>query len=447
MSNPKRDRQGPERTPVGDRDEARPGHAHTGSADAPGGHADHDPTHGQAMPTEDGQVMDPLQAAGRHGHDMHAGQGMKHGGDDAPAGHEHAGQGMGHGGHHGHGDHVAMFRRLFWIMLVLSVPTVLLSGMLASLVGYPLPDVPGLEWVSPILGTVIYLWGGRPFLTGAVGEIRARKPGMMLLIGMAITVAFVASWGASLGVFSHGLDFWWELALLVVIMLLGHWLEMRSLAQTSSALESLAALLPDEAEKVEGDRVVTVAPAELRLGDVVIVRPGGRVPADGEVVEGGADVDESMITGESRPVPRGVGDKVVAGTVATDNALRVQVTAVGEDTALAGIQRLVAQAQSSSTRAQLLADRAAGWLFWYRPGRRRHHHRGVGRASATRRTRWCARSPCWSSPAPTRWGWRSRWWCPSPPSAPRAVACWSRTAPRWSGCAPSTPCCSTRPAP
>jgi Cu2+-exporting ATPase len=350
MANPKRDRQGPEKTPVGDRDEARPGHAHTGSADSPGGHADHDPTHGQAMPTEDGQVMDPLQAADRHGHDTHAGQGM------------------GHGGHHGHGDHVAVFRRLFWIMLVLSVPTVLLSGMLASLVGYPLPDVPGLEWVSPILGTVIYLWGGRPFLTGAVGEIRARQPGMMLLIGMAITVAFVASWGASLGVFSHGLDFWWELALLVVIMLLGHWLEMRSLAQTSSALESLAALLPDEAEKLEGDRVITVAPAELRLGDVVIVRPGGRVPADGEVVEGGADVDESMITGESRPVPRGVGDKVVAGTVATDNALQVQVTAVGEDTALAGIQRLVAQAQSSSTRAQLLADRAAGWLFWYALG-------------------------------------------------------------------------------
>jgi Cu2+-exporting ATPase len=371
MSNPKRDRPGPERTPVGDRDEARSGHAHIGSAGAPGGHADHadhDPTHGQAMPVEDGQVMDPLEAAGRHGHDMHAGQGIKHGGDDAHAGHEHAGQGIVHGGHHGHGDHVAMFRRLFWIMLVLSAPTVLLSGMLASLVGYPLPDVRGLEWVSPILGTVIYLWGGRPFLTGAVGEIRAREPGMMLLIGTAITVAFVASWGASLGMFSHGLDFWWELALLVVIMLLGHWLEMRSLAQTSSALESLAALLPDEAEKVEGDRAVTVAPAELRLGDVVIVRPGGRVPADGEVVEGGADVDESMITGESRPVPRGVGDKVVAGTVATDNALRVQVTAVGEDTALAGIQRLVAQAQSSSTRAQLLADRAAGWLFWYALG-------------------------------------------------------------------------------
>jgi len=273
-----------------------------------------------------------------------------------------------HGGHSGHGDHVAMFRRLFWIMLVLSVPTVLLSAMFASIVGYSLPDVPVLAVVPPVLGTVMYAWGGRPFLTGAVAEIRTGKPGMMLLIGMAITVAFVSSWGASLGVLSHELDFWWELALLIVIMLLGHWLEMRSLAQTSSALDSLAALLPDEAEKVDGDHVVTVSPAQLVVGDMVIVRPGGRVPADGEIVDGAADLDESMITGESRPVRRGIGDAVVAGTVATDTAIRVRVTAVGEETALAGIQRLVAEAQSSSTRAQLLADRAAGWLFWFAAG-------------------------------------------------------------------------------
>lgn len=260
---------------------------------------------------------------------------------------------------------MAMFRRLFWIMLVLAVPTVLLNGMFADFLGYSLPDVPWVEWVSPVFGIVIYVWGGRPFLTGAVDELRARKPGMMLLIAMAITAAFVASLGASLGIFSHEVDFWWEMALLVVIMLLGHWLEMRSLAQTTSALDSLAALLPDEAERVEGDEIVTVAPAELRLGDVVIVRPGGRVPADGEVVDGGADVDESMITGESKPVLRTVGDHVVAGTVATDNALRVRVSAVGDDTALAGIQRLVAEAQASTSRAQLLADKAAGWLFWY----------------------------------------------------------------------------------
>jgi Cu2+-exporting ATPase len=258
-----------------------------------------------------------------------------------------------------------MFRRLFWIMLALAVPTVLLSDMFADIAGYSLPDVPGRGAVAPVVGTAMYRWGGRPFLTGAVAEVRGRQPGMMLLIGMAITVAFVASWGASLGLLSHELDFWWELALLIVIMLLGHWLEMRSLAQTSSALDSLAALLPDEAEKVEGDQVVAVPPAELVTDDVVIVRPGGRVPADGEVVDGTAEVDESMITGESRTVPRGPGDTVVAGTVATDTALRVRVTAVGDDTALAGIRRLVADAQSSSTRAQLLADRAAGWLFWF----------------------------------------------------------------------------------
>ena len=260
---------------------------------------------------------------------------------------------------------MGQFRRLFWVMLVLAVPTVLLSGMFAGIVGYTVPDLPGVEWVSPLLGTVMFVWGGKPFLTGAVGEVRALRPGMMLLIALAITVAFVSSWGASLGVISHELDFWWELALLVVIMLLGHWIEMRSLAQTSSALESLAALLPDEAEKVDGDTVVTVAPSDLVVGDIVIVRPGGRVPADGEVSEGTADVDESMITGESRPVGRGPGDQVVAGTVATDTALRVRVTAVGDDTALAGIQKLIADAQSSSSRAQRLADRAAGWLFWF----------------------------------------------------------------------------------
>ena len=159
-----------------------------------------------------------------------------------------------HSGHAGHGDHVAQFRRLFWTMLVLAIPTVALSGMFAMILGYTVPEFPGSQWVSPVLGTVMYLWGGRPFLTGAISEIRSRAPGMMLLIGLAITVAFVSSWGASLGVLPHNLDFWWELALLIVIMLLGHWIEMRSLAQTTSALDSLAALLPDEAERVDGRR-------------------------------------------------------------------------------------------------------------------------------------------------------------------------------------------------
>jgi P-type Cu2+ transporter len=280
---------------------------------------------------------------------------------------EHAAE-HGHAGHGGHGDHVAQFRRLFWTMLVLAVPTVALSGMFAMILGYAVPDFPGSQWVSPVLGTVMYFWGGRPFLTGAISEIRSRAPGMMLLIGLAITVAFIASWGASLGVLPHNLDFWWELALLIVIMLLGHWVEMRSLAQTTSALDSLAALLPDEAERVTADTVETVAPSELRVDDVVIVRPGGSVPADGVIVDGAAEMNESMVTGESRPVRRSVGDAVVAGTVATDSGLRVKVTAVGDDTALAGIQRLVTEAQNSSSRAQRLADRAAGWLFWFALG-------------------------------------------------------------------------------
>ncbi len=337
--------------------EAHEQHGHLGAA--PGAtvdHTTHDHTGHGASP-HGGHAP-----AGHSGHDM-----TGHGGHDMAAHSGHGGHDM--TGHGGHGDHVGQFRRLFWIMLVLAVPTVALNAMFAMLLGYDLPDAAWVPWVSPVLGTVIYAWGGRPFLTGAVSELRSRKPGMMTLISLAITVAFVSSLGASLGLLAHELDVWWELALLVVIMLLGHWLEMRSLAQTASALDSLAALLPDEAERVAEDgSVTTVAPTDLRVGDLVVVRPGGRVPADGEVASGSADVDESMITGESRPVRRTVGDAVIAGTVATDDALRVRITAVGEDTALAGIQRLVADAQASSTKTQRLADRAAGWLFWYALG-------------------------------------------------------------------------------
>ena len=301
------------------------------------------------------------------GHDMHAGHhgSVAHhdgGGHDMHAGHD------AHAGHHGHGDHVAQFRRMFWIMLVLAVPVVGFSPMFADLIGYTIPHVPGLGWIAPILGTVMYVWGGRPFLSGGLSELRSRAPGMMLLISLGITVAFLASWGATLGLLHHSLEFWWELALLIVIMLLGHWIEMRSLAQTSSALDSLAALLPDEAERIEGDQIVPVAPSDLRTGDLVLVRPGASIPADGTVVEGRADVDESMITGESRTVERTTGDRVVAGTVATDSNLRIEVTETGEGTALAGIQRLVSEAQSSSSRAQRIADRAAAWLFWFALG-------------------------------------------------------------------------------
>ncbi|MEE1650424.1 heavy metal translocating P-type ATPase [Brachybacterium sp. J144] len=319
--------------------------------------------------------METTPAHGGVGHDGHE---SHHGRDphgDHAAGHDHhqhepgghAGHAS-HGGHGSHGDHVAQFRRLFWIMLVLAVPVVGLSPMFAHLIGYTIPDVPGLSWIAPILGTVMYAWGGKPFLTGGLSELRSRTPGMMLLISLGITVAFLSSWGATLGLLHHELEFWWELALLIVIMLLGHWIEMRSLAQTSSALDSLAALLPDAAERIDGDEIVTVAPTDLREGDLVLVRPGASVPADGTVVEGRAEVDESMITGESRPVVRTLGDRVVAGTVATDSSLRLEVTATGEGTALAGIRRLVAEAQSSSSRAQRIADRAAAWLFWFALG-------------------------------------------------------------------------------
>ncbi|WP_157372928.1 copper-translocating P-type ATPase [Agromyces sp. Root81] len=349
---------------MGDSD-AHDGHRHAAAATAPDPHAGQDTS---AHTAHDPHAGHDMSAHSAHtAHDQHAGHDM--------SGHE--GHDMsGHGGHAGHGDHVGQFRRLFWIMLVIAVPTIAFSPMFASILGYSLPDNPVVPWISPALGTVMYFWGGKPFLTGAWSELKAKKPGMMLLIGLAITVAYFASLGASLGLLSHHLDFWWELALLIVIMLLGHWIEMRSIMQASSALDALAALLPDEAERVipmgstgAGASVTeTVSPSDLAVGDVVIVRPGGRVPADGEVIDGTAAMDESMITGESSTVARGPGAHVVAGTVATDTAIRVRVGAVGDDTALAGIQRLVAQAQASTSRAQRLADRAAGWLFWFALG-------------------------------------------------------------------------------
>ncbi|MDM7488074.1 copper-translocating P-type ATPase [Rhodococcus sp. CSLK01-03] len=267
--------------------------------------------------------------------------------------------------HAGHGPHGEVFRRRFWVSLVLAVPIVVFSAMFADLLGYTLPDAAWVGWVSPALGTVVFVYGGSPFLVGGWHELRDRRPGMMLLIAMAISVAFAASWVTTLGLGGFDLDFWWELALLIVIMLLGHWLEMRALGSASRALDALAAMLPDTAEKVTTDGVVPVPLGDLAVGDVALVRAGARVPADGRVVDGRAEVDESMITGESRAVPRAVGDTVVAGTIATDSALRVRITAVGEDTALAGIQRMVADAQASSSRAQALADRAAAFLFYF----------------------------------------------------------------------------------
>ena len=295
-----------------------------------------------------------------------------HATDTAPDGqHAHA-HGAGHDthGHAGHDQHAGhdpeMFRRRFWLTLVLTIPLVVTSHMVMDWFGYSI-DFPGMGWVGPVLGSVVFLWGGWPFLQGGVHEVRDRQPGMMLLISMAITVAYLASMATSLGWFD--MDFWWELAALVTIMLLGHWQEMKAIGQARGSLAALAELIPDDAELVADDgSVTTVSIDELAVGDTVLVRSGGRVPVDGEIVEGAAELDESTITGESRPVPKSVGDTVVAGTVSTDSSLRMRVTAVGEDTALAGIQRMVADAQSSSSRAQVLADRFAALLFYVATG-------------------------------------------------------------------------------
>ena len=279
------------------------------------------------------------------------------GGADPPsAGHDEG------GAHGGHGDHAADFRRRFWLSLLLTLPVVLTSHMVMDWLGYSI-DFPGIEWVGPALGTLIFVYGGRPFLVGGWQEARRREPGMMLLISMAIVVAYGASAATSLDLLD--LEFWWEVSALITIMLLGHWLEMKAIGQASSALDALAALLPDRAERILPDgSAEAVSVDELTVGDVVLVRSGGRVPADGEIVEGATEMDESMITGESRPVPRSGGDRVVAGTVASDSAIRVKVNAVGDETALAGIRRLVEQAQSSRSRAQALADRFAALLFY-----------------------------------------------------------------------------------
>ena len=339
---------------------------HGAGAGGGGSHSDHvtlDPRHA-------GHDMSSPAAAPR-GHDGHGTQSATpdHTGVAAHSGHtpvtDHAGHAVapGHAGHDRHEGHsVAMFRDRFWLSLLLTIPIVLLSHDVAMWLGYEVPALLGAAWLPAILGTIVFSYGGTVFLRGGVQELRDRQPGMMTLISMAIVVAFVTSWAGTLGLFE--VEIWWELATLVTIMLLGHWLEMRSIAQARGALSVLAELLPDEAERVTSDGIETVALAALMPGDVVLVRPGARIPADGTVAEGGAEVDESMITGESRPVAKGPGDPVVAGTVAAGGSLRIRVTATGEATALSGIMRLVAAAQASASRAQALADRAAALLFY-----------------------------------------------------------------------------------
>jgi Cu2+-exporting ATPase len=268
-----------------------------------------------------------------------------------------------HSGDARHAGHsAAMFRDKFWLSLTLTLPVVFWSADVQHWLGYRAPTFPGSRLIPAILGTVILAYGGSVFIQGSRGELSRRQPGMMTLISLAIVVAFTASLAATLGFFQ--VDVWWELSTLITVMLLGHWLEMNAVTQAQGALHALAALLPDSAERVTGSGVEKVPLTELRVGDVVLVRPGSRVPADGIVLEGTADVDESLITGESRAIPKEPGAVVVGGAVATEGSLRVRVRAVGEETALSGIMRLVAAAQASGSRAQALADRAAALLFY-----------------------------------------------------------------------------------
>jgi Cu2+-exporting ATPase len=235
--------------------------------------------------------------------------------------------------------------------------------MIQDWLNFSMPEFTGSRWVTLVFSVIIFLYGGVPFLQMAGPELRQRKPGMMTLISMAISVAFVYSLAAFFGNFGEG--FFWELVTLIDVMLLGHWLEMRSVRQASGALNELAKLMPDTAERLLPGGQTEIAPiSDLRVGDLILVRPGASVPADGEVVEGESEVNESMITGESRPVSKAEGDRVIAGTVNGDGSLRVKVTAVGEETALAGIMRLVTEAQQSKSNTQVLADKAAGWLFF-----------------------------------------------------------------------------------
>ena len=306
-------------------------------------HARHDPhSDHDKHPGHDQQAGDTGKAA-QTGHDAHAGHSDDHG--------------VSHAGHE------LMFRNRFWVCLALSMPVLAYSEMLQTWFGFAMPAFPGSRWIGPLFAVVVFAYGGIPFLQMAVPEIRDRVPGMMALISLAIIVAF----GYSLlnEFFRFGEGFFWELVTLIDVMLLGHWLEMRSVRQASGALTELAKLLPDKAERIgAGGRAEEVPVSDLRSGDLLLVRPGASVPADGEVAEGESSVNESMITGESKPVEKGPGDAVIAGTINGDGSLRVQVTATGDETAMAGIMRLVEQAQASRSPAQMLADRAAGWLFY-----------------------------------------------------------------------------------
>jgi P-type Cu2+ transporter len=306
-----------------------------------GSHGDHD-EHGMQ---EDHPLSDAQKA--RDSHESHEG---------------HAG-GDNHEGHTDHRGHEEMFQRKFWISILLSIPVLVFSPTIQNWLGYGLASFPGSQWITPVFSVVVFLYGGVPFLKMAIPELKQRQPGMMTLISLAISVAFIYSMVVLF--LEAGMTFFWELVTLIDIMLLGHWIEMRSIRQASGALNELAKLMPDMTERIDADGNTEAVPvSQLSNGDLVLVRPGGSVPADGEVQEGESDVNEAMITGESKPVKKSPGTKVIGGTINGDGSLRVKVTATGDETALAGIMRMVDEAQASKSSTQVLADKAAGWLFY-----------------------------------------------------------------------------------
>lgn len=333
-------------------------------------HTEQDMTsHPVTLPKTGDEEAPAEQKALQHiGHDGHSGTmnpdnhqggvGMEHGSiDHSQMNHSK----MGHGsGGHDHGAMIADFLRRFWICLIVSVPVVALSMMFQELVGYQL-DFPYREPLVVVLSTVIYVYGGWPFLTGIVGELRTRQPGMMTLVAVAITAAYAYSVAVSFG-WLRGMDFFWELATLIDIMLLGHYLEMKSVAGASRSLELIVQMLPSDAHKVTGDTITDVNVTTLNPGDVVLVRPGERIPNDGAVVEGDSAVNESMLTGESVPVQKAMNDTVIAGAVNGEGSLKIRVTHKGEDSYLNKVVKMVEEAQRTKSQTQTLADRAAGWL-------------------------------------------------------------------------------------
>ncbi|MGJ3244767.1 MAG: copper-translocating P-type ATPase [Elainellaceae cyanobacterium] len=299
----------------------------------------------------------PTQTDPRRGSQAEVSQRQHHADHHGHPDHKQGGHGD-HGGGHGHHS-PAMFKQRFFVSLVLTLPILYVSPQLQGWLGYEAIAFPGSGWISPILGIGLYFYGGWPFLKGAWHEFQS-KIGMMTLIALAITVAFVYSLAVSLGL--EGKPFYWELATLIDIMLLGHWIEMASVQGASKALEELSTLVPNEAHRMRDGEIEDVLVDEIQTGDVILIRPGEQIPNDGEVIEGKTSVNESFLTGESKPVSKHVGDEVVAGSVNTDGSVQVEVTRIGDDTAISQIMRLVEEAQSSRSRYQVLADKVAYWL-------------------------------------------------------------------------------------